>query len=159
MRAIGVVAAALAWCGTASAQDAPHPAVPVYVGLEDTGEELRGTLVRLGPETLTLLVNGHPMDLAIERVGRVQTPGDSVRNGALIGAVAGGVWCALVCGQITGAGPELSIFIALHASLWGGVGAGIDALIPGRTTIYQRPPSASARGAPPRAALSYRVRF
>ena len=138
----------------ARAQDAPPEGVEQVLVRREGGDELRGQLLRLGPETLTLLVEGQRIDLPISSVVRMDSGGDPVRNGALIGALIGGGFCALVCGQGVGSAAEVPMAVLVSAVFWGGVGAGIDAMIPGRTTIYRRPPPSR-----PRAMIAYRVTF
>ena len=81
---------------------------------------------------------------------------DPVRNGALIGAIVGGAWCALVCGQALDDPGALPVAVTINAVFFAGIGAGIDAMIPGRNTIYRRAPPQSVSRRP---AVSYRVRF
>lgn len=152
----GLVAAVLVVLPpTAYAQETmPDGVAAVFVQRADTGDELRGHVLRLEHDTMTLLVEGQRVTLPMSSVTRIDTPGDPVRNGALIGAIIGGTWCALVCGQALDSSGALPIGVVINAAFWGGIGAGIDALIPGRKTIYRRPPGASAH-----ARISYRVRF
>lgn len=140
----------------AHAQDSPPRGLaPVIVERADPAGELRGHLLELGPETMTLLVEGRRLDVPLFQVLRVDSGHDPVRNGALIGAIVGGVWCAVVCGQALENGGAMAAAVAINAVFLGGVGAAIDAMIPGRNTIYRRSPQqASARPV-----LSYRVRF
>src|SRR3954469_18318532 len=64
-----------------------------------SGEELRGRLIALSPETLSLLVKGQRVDLPMDRVLRIDATRDSVVNGAAIGAALFSGLCALTCGQ------------------------------------------------------------
>jgi hypothetical protein len=140
----------------AHAQEAaPEGVDRVFVQREGPGDELRGHLLELGTETITLLVDGQRLKVPLAGVVRVDRAGDGLKNGALIGAVLGGVWCALVCGQGLEDTGALPLAVAVTALSWAGIGAGVDALIPGRTTIYRRPQT-SAAGRP---VLGYRVRF
>ncbi len=130
----------------------------VLVQQDDQPDEIRGYLMRLGSEAVTVLVDGEARDLPLASVSRVQLRGDSLKNGALIGALVGGLWCAFVCGQAIGYDdPELITAIVANAALFAGIGAGFDALHRGRTTIYERPSGTVRRGA--RASLAYRLRF
>jgi len=149
-----------AWLGSPIVGFAQEP-VPggvtrVFVQRE-AGEELRGQVLQLGPGTMTLLVDGQRLSVPMTSVLRIETRGDSLRNGALIGAIAGGVWCALVCGQGLSSTAQLPAAVAFSAGFWAAAGVGIDAMIPGRTTIYRRPAPAAAGVAG--AAVSYRLRF
>src|SRR3954471_14724080 len=87
----------------ASASAHQHPAKghgeEVIVTQSPSGAELRGRLLELTPESLTILVDGRRMDVPIDRVLRIETMRDSLKNGALIGAAVLGGWCAIVCGQ------------------------------------------------------------
>lgn len=136
----------------------------VYV-LDDAGVETSGKLVRLDPDSIVLLVGGSERRFDAARVRRVQKRGDSIRNGAIIGAVVGAVFGALGSGfsDCPGdnpggncAGSRVALF-ALSTGIYTAMGAGIDALIVGRTTLYTaqvRP----ARGATGRPAVTLSVR-
>lgn len=140
----------------ATAQEsAPTGVAPVIVERVNPAGELRGHLLELGPDTMTLLVDGQRLDVPLSQVLRVDSGRDSVRNGALIGAIAAGAWCALVCGQAIDDGAFVASAVAINAVFFGGVGAAIDAMIPGRNTIYRRSPQPVSA----RPVLSYRVRF
>lgn len=149
------LATALMWPRDVRAQEAAFEDVKPVIVHRDNGEEIRGRLVRLDAETLSVLVDGRRLDLPASSVLQLDSGSDSIRNGALIGAIFGGAVCALVCGQGLDDSSMLPVGIAINAVFWGGIGAGIDALVPGRTTIYRRPaPPAQAR-----AAIAYRLRF
>ena len=157
--AAAVVLVFLAIPGRVYAQDLPPAGLKAVIVQQADDGEVQGYLLDLGPDTITVLVDGMPASLPLNRVSRVQVRGDSLKNGALIGALIGGAWCALVCGQAIGYDDPMVISaIAANAALWAGVGAGIDAMKVGRTTIFQRPSPAVRRGGP-RATLAYRVRF
>ena len=130
------IAAALALPPPARAQAAPPEGVrPIVVHRE--GGKMRGHLLQLGPATLTLLVDGQRLDVPLATILRIDSGKDSNRNGALIGALIGGGWCALVCGQgFDGAG-FVPIGVAINAVFWGAIGAGIDAAIPRPNIIYR----------------------
>jgi hypothetical protein len=101
-------------------------------------------LLDLSPGTVSLMVGHHRRDLPIDRVLRIEVRGDSLKNGALTGAVALGLWTALLAGQGSLEPGYVIYFSAINAGLGAAIGAGIDALIPGRTTIYTKP-AAQAR--------------
>ena len=127
-------------------------------GNTPAGDEVEGRLIELGPETLVLLVDGRRVDVPLVRVIRIRTARDPLWNGAVIGGLIGGVWCALVCGQgLPGAGHYVPA-VVLGAGFWAGVGVGIDAANTGQVTIYERPSAAPGAGRP-RAALSVGFRF
>lgn len=118
----------------------PAPGEEVIVTQSTSGVELRGRIVELSQTTLAILVNGARVDVPIDNVLRIDARTDSVKNGALIG---GGVFlgmAALTCawhfadeaGQCTGGIILNTVFGTL-------AGAGIDAMIKGRTPIYRKP--------------------
>lgn len=151
---IAVAIALLAVPADAEAQEqAPRGVVPVIVQRANGGDEIRGHLLDLGPEVMTLLVDGARQRVPMDTVRRVDILGDSLRNGALIGAIVGGAWCAFVCGQGLSSSGDLPMAVGFTAVFGAAAGAGIDALIRGRTPIYLKPaPLASA-------AIAYRVSF
>ena len=118
------------------------------------GDEARGQLLRLGPDTLTLLEQGTSRDIPLATITRIDARGDSVKNGAIIGAAVLGAWCALICPQgLDGySNDQLPYILGVNIALGAAVGAGIDAMHVGRTTIYQaggvtperRPPGVKA---------------
>ena len=108
--------------------------------MRSAGGEARGQLLRLGPDTLTLLEQGTSRDIPLAAVTRIDARGDSVKNGAIIGAVVLGAWCALICPQgLDGySNNQLPYILGVNIALGAAVGAGIDAMHVGRTTIYQQ---------------------
>ena len=146
----------------------------VYV-LDDSGAETSGKLLRLNPDSLVVLVDGHERQFESARVTRIQKRGDSLRNGAIIGAVVGvamGVVTAGISdcpGDHPGGGcpgSRAALFL-VSTGVYSAIGTGIDALIPGRTTLYEAPkapPTADSGGSAPlafrgRAAVNVRVRW
>jgi hypothetical protein len=114
-----------------------------------------------------VLVGGTERRFDAARIRRVQKRGDSIRNGAIIGAVVGAVFGALGAGisDCPGddpgghcAGSRVALF-ALSTGIYTAMGAGIDALIVGRTTLYTAPGRSTGRGSPggPAVTLSLRV--
>jgi hypothetical protein len=168
--------------GVASAQDAAAnwPGLvssrlsTVYV-LDNTGTETSGKFLRLNPDSIVLLVDGAERRFETARVARIQKRGDSLRNGAIIGAVVG-VAMGIITAGISDCpgdhpgggcpGSRAALFL-VSTGFYSAVGAGIDALIPGRTTLYEAPkapPAADGGGsaAPAfrrRAAVNLRVRW
>jgi len=117
-----------------------------------SGDELRGRLIELSPDTLSLLVNGRRVDLPMDRVLRVDATRDSVVNGAVIGAVIIGGLCALNCGQGLNSSDDLPMAVLANAAFGALFGALIDLKIEGRAPIYLK---ASKSGS----ALQVRLRF
>ena len=148
------VAAALTVSAGAAAAQQTRPARQgdEIVVQTDAGGEVRGRLIELTPDSLAILAGGGRMDLPLARVARIDSLRDSVANGAAIGGLALGVWCAFVCGQGLDGGDSLPLTVVMSAGLGAVIGAGIDAGHKGRTPIYIRP-------APSGAALQVRLRF
>jgi hypothetical protein len=141
----------------------------MYV-LDDTGMEISGKLLRLNPDSLVLLVGEaeHRVDAA--RVRRIQKRGDSLRNGAVIGAVVGAAMGLLVArisdcsandpgGSCPGTRAAAFLF---STGIYTAIGVGIDALVVGRTTLYEAPatpPRSERTPSGGRAAINLRVRW
>ena len=127
----------------------------VYVR-DSSGAEVKGKLLQLGPDSVLLLENGVEHRFAIDEVERIQKR-DSLRNGTIIGAVIGGAMGVLAagfadCPSSQGHARECDAFrattVALSIGVYAGLGTGIDALIPGRTTLYRKPDQSVVRVAP-----------
>jgi hypothetical protein len=143
-----------AFGGAASAQalKPPREGERILVKQTASGEELRGRLIALSPETLSLLVKGHRVDVPMDRVLRIDATRDSVANGAAIGAALLAGLCALNCGQGLDSGDQLPVAVLVNAG-WGALfGALIDLKIEGRTPIYIKPSKSGA-------ALQVKIRF
>jgi hypothetical protein len=119
----------------------------------DTGGEVRGRLIELSPESLAILAAGGRMDVRLDRVQRIDATRDSLANGAAIGAVGLGLWCAAICGQGLESGDRLPMAVAINAGLGALIGAGIDAAHKGRTPIYIKPAGTGG------SALQVKIRF
>lgn len=157
--AVAIIAAPSAAQDTSTAHARPVSAVYVR---RASGSEVQGQLLQLGPNTLTLIEQGSSRDIPLADVTRIDVRGDSVKNGAIIGAVVLGAWCALICPQgLDGYNnSQLPYILGVNTVLGALVGAGIDAMHVGRTTIYQAAGTASAgRPAGVKASLSKRFRF
>ena len=142
---------------TAAAQGTPAPLEQLVkrgetvVVVDDTGREIEGRIESVSSEVLALRVHGHPVDLAIGRVVRVDRPRDGLGNGALIGmgtAVSLSM-VALIGAQNSCDGgrygcaspppPWVVLWAAgSSAALGAGIGVGIDALIHRERAIYRR---------------------
>jgi hypothetical protein len=139
----------------------------VYL-LDRSGLETSGRLLALDPDSVMLLVGGSERRFDISDVTRIQKR-DSLKNGTLIGAAVG-VIMGLVAAGIsdcpgddpggTCGGLRAATFAA-SLGMYTALGAGVDALIRGRTTIYAAPAtvlrSAPALMPPPRVAFHVRL--
>lgn len=157
MRLFTIAVAVVLMAGGAAAQESPPRGVArVFVQLADGGGEITGHLLDLSPAGATLLVDGVRREVPIASVLRVQTRGDSLWNGALIGAAVGVVAFALVASEY---GDEAVVGGLVGTALWASIGASVDALIPGRTTIYRKTPGDSLRSAGLRPVFAMKLRF
>ena len=137
--------------------------------IDDAGRTTRGRLLVLTPDALTLSIGNINQTVRRQDLKMVYERGDSVKNGVAIGLVAGfaaGVGTGVsktTCGRDPlGIGfiTEPSRYEpctfnervaqglgegALLGLLGAGLGATIDALIPGRRLLYERPSPARSR--------------
>jgi len=125
---------------------------PVVVTQDGYPDLLRGRIIRLNGDILSVSIDGKQVDVPFARVARIEFAPDSLKNGAVIGALVFGIWCAKVCGQGTGNGAQAFMATMANAGLGALIGAGIDAAHGRRPPIYVR---AQARGAH----LGFSLRF
>ena len=131
---------------------------------DSAGVETTGKLLALSPDSLTLLVDGVDQQFDLGQITRIQKR-DSLKNGTIAGAIVG-VAMGLLAGGLADCsyqrpGNDCVGFragmLALSTGVYTGLGAGIDAMIPGRTTLYAAPShlasSTSARSSSPLALL------
>jgi hypothetical protein len=128
----------------------------VMVTQSSSGEELRGRLLELSPRALAILVHGRRVEVPIDEVLRIDVRGDSVKNGALIGAAIIGGLSMFGCVQGFSDSGECAAILITNVGLGALVGAGVDAMIKGRSTIYARPAMTTAGRT---ARLSFSLRF
>ena len=136
----------------------------VYV-LDDAGTETSDRLLRLDADSLVLLVGDTERRFEAARVRLIEKRGDSKRNGAIIGAVVGAAIGALSMGMADcpgdggGSCPGFrAAGVVISTGVYAAIGAGIDALVVGRTTWYEAP-AATRRSAvmPPRGRAAVRM--
>jgi hypothetical protein len=160
-RAVCAQQAASSWPGLD-----PSRLSTVYV-LDKSGTETAGKLLRLNPDSLVLLVDGAERQFESARVARIQKRGDSLRNGAIIGAVVGVAMGILTAGisDCPGDNPgggcpgsRAALFL-VSTGVYSAIGVGIDALIPGRTTLYEAPKAPSSANRRRSAAVNLSVRW
>ncbi len=121
----------------------------IYV-LGTDARETSGTFAKVSQTSLAMLVDGQIREIALSDVRQVARRGDSLRNGALIGAAFG-----VVVGFIGGdegcldspcAGRAAVAVVA--GGVYAAIGAGIDALIHGRTVVYRTAKQQNVRVTP-----------
>ena len=107
---------------------------------DERGVRTKGRLLHIDSQSVVVLVDGQERRFALEHVEKVEKRGDSLKNGVIIGALAGGGMGAAVGGMqpcsspdepyaACGAGTYLAAAATLSA-VFAGIGAGIDAMIP-----------------------------
>jgi hypothetical protein len=163
-----ILAALVAACfSTPASAQSPDVALtglfPVYV-LDRTGEETQGRLVSLTGSAVVLQKDSATRTFNLNDVVRIDRRGDSLKNGAIIGAVFGGVVGILTaagladCPSAQNSCPGARVVMPIVSiGVWSAIGAGIDALIPGRTLLWKPTSSPGARqssGSGPTVAVS-----
>ena len=125
----------------------------VYV-TDDAGRRTEGKLLRLDPDALVMLVDGAEQRFDKSRVLRIDKRGDSLKNGALIGAALGVLFGGIAAGisdcpgddpggdctgfKVAGFASALGIYTAL--------GTAIDAMVVGRTRVFDAGRQVALRG-------------
>jgi hypothetical protein len=154
MRALASIMIVLALAAPAAAQDTFKQ---VWVTQSSSGEVVHGRIVDLSPESLTILTaDNRRVDMPLDRVLRIEARGDSLKNGAVIGALVLGTVVALTCAEVSDSGGGCITAVALDAGMGALIGAGLDALNGGRSTLYARPASAPAGHA---ASVKFKLKF
>jgi len=154
MRALASIMIVLALAAPAAAQDTFKQ---VWVTQSSSGDVVHGRIVDLSPESLTILTaDNRRVDMPLDRVLRIEAHGDSLKNGAAIGAVVLGGIVALACGGSAGTAGQCVTAVALDAGMGALIGAGLDALNGGRSTLYSRPAAAPAGAT---ASLKLKLKF
>ena len=143
-----IVCALVVATGTAHAQDFSSiqlKNLPVVFVQERSGAETRGRLLSITPASIAIDVDSSQRTFAAADVVKIDRRGDSLKNGALIGAAIG-VFSGFFgdcprTGNSAGNGcPGARVgYVLAGSAIWASIGAGIDALIPGRTRLW--PPS------------------
>jgi hypothetical protein len=120
------------------------------------GIETKGKLLRLDRHEVVIAVGGAERRFDLASVDRVEKRGDSLKNGAITGAVAGALLGLLAagfsdCHNDYGYGAcdagQIVAFAAVSTAFYAAVGTGIDAAIQGRTTLYKSPSMAATLAA------------
>jgi hypothetical protein len=129
-------------------------------------QPIHGYLTRLTKQDLTLIdEDNQEQIIPLDAIWRIERSGDRIWNGFAIGASVG-VLQAIIWGAEVGRGhtAEKINLTMFSAGLYGLVGAGIDAMHVGTTTVYNAPrrkegasitPSRDGRGA----MLAWTVKF
>jgi hypothetical protein len=112
-----------------------------------TGKEAEGRIGKLSRDTLTVATPTGPRELGEVDVAEIrQRRDDSLKNGAIIGAVAGTVYYVTMAALLSDSdGGDVIVGTAvaggvLFAGLGAAAGVGIDALITRKQVIYRKGP-------------------
>ena len=129
-------------------------AFPTAYVLDDRGVETQGKLLRLDAKSVVLLIDGMQREFELSAVSRVSQRGDSLKNGAITGAVVGVVLGLLSAAVVEcrdddggyGGCPGMGRvgIVLFSTAFYTAVGTGIDAAIPGRRVLYQAPPRSAS---------------
>lgn len=119
----------------------------VYV-LDTNARETTGTFARVSPASIAVLVDGQIREISFDDVSQVARRGDRLWNGAVIGGAFGALAAVLVNTSADGClfspcvatAGERTFTVLAVAGVYTAIGAGIDALIHGRTVVYRATP-------------------
>ena len=138
----------------------------VYV-TDDAGQRTEGKLLRLDTDALVLLVNGTEQRFEAARVQRIDKRGDSLRNGALIGAAVGVLFGSISAGisdcpgdDPGGGCPGFRVGAFAGAlGIYTALGTAVDAMVVGRTRVFDAEQRKSARPILTGPQLAFRVKW
>ena len=159
VKAIAVLAAISIPLNAAAQTDAPVQGFPTVIVTDTSGRETEGKLISWANNALVMKASGQTKTFTQGDYLRVDMRGDSLKNGALIGAGVGvlltGLTAALGgCGDPCGA--EAAGYFLTSVGLYAAFGTVFDAMHAGRTPLWQSGGTASAG---PRSARSLRFKI
>jgi hypothetical protein len=141
----------LAFGSAPAAAQAPAGLPPELLGLalpptvyvdHVSGEESLGRIVRVDADAIVLATAGVEHRIAMAEVRRVQVRGDSLRDGAVAGALVGLAAGLLSTGLWDCDGPcagQKTVVLAYSSAVYAAIGTAFDAMHTGRRTVYRRP--------------------
>ena len=155
-----VVSSAAVAQETGDAAQAPGIAsgATIFV-LDNKAVEHRGRFLRFDDQELVMVVGDDERRFRRDVITRIERRGDSLKNGAIIGAIVGGAIGVLMASAMQG--QNLGSRIGLAALATGGyaaMGTCLDAMVQGRTVVDPVWPSAPVRQQGG-AALAFSVRW
>ena len=116
------------------------------------GKTTKGKIENLTPSSLRLTTKSGGRDFLQKDTFEIkQKRGDSLANGAWIGAVSGGGFAGVVfiaaCSidSCDGEGGLIAAGVAIYTGLGAAIGVGIDALLKHHQTVYRQPAQAAIR--------------
>lgn len=141
--------------------------LPTVFLTDRQGAEHRGRLIRVEPSEVVLLGPSGERTFKREEITLIEKRGDSLKNGAIIGAAVGVLAGFLTAGMGDCPDAEQSCdvarvtYFAISVGLYTAIGTGIDAAVRGRTVLYRAYPTgrlAIAAG-PGKVAVGFNVRW
>jgi hypothetical protein len=121
---------------------------------DQAGVVTKGRLIALSDQSIRLMVQpAGPIDLSASSLAKIERVRSGARKGALVGLMAGAVTGALAVALTacdpSCVGPSKEAVMLPAAAIFGGIGAGIGAIIgaarPGHQLIYLAPGSTADR--------------
>lgn len=102
--------------------------------IDEDSREWQGKLLSVSADALTIEDSNGVREFPLTKVRRIDAEGDSVRDGAIKGAIFGGVLGVFYAAAYKDARPILG-----GALVYGLIGTGIDALNRSKQTVYRGP--------------------
>jgi hypothetical protein len=128
----------------------------VWVTHSDSGGMVTGRIVELSKESIAILTPEHQrVEIPVDRVLRIEAQGDSLKNGAVIGAAVMGALTLAACANLSAG--ECARVAPFQIALGALIGTGLDALNGGRSVIYSRPARVQTAGAT--TGIQFKLRF
>ena len=152
---VAAVAVAVVMPSLSAAQEPPETPtqvfqdLPLFVSLgervtvtDNTGRELQGEIIDISPSALSVLVDDTRHDIQEANITRIrQRRPDSLKNGTLIGLLAGALFGGLGMAGSGGEPGAEPLVVLAAAGLFGGAGAGVGALVDlgrvGSSVVYE----------------------
>lgn len=162
---MALVLAAVACATPAGAQDTTGGRVDektlerATVKLFGNQRDVSGRLLALTEDSVSLLVASKRIVVPLETVKRVDVGGDPVANGAIIGGLVTGVWCAVICGQGLDSSDSLGGAVLGNAVFGMLIGAWIDGMNSNSRTVYRAPSRRSSDRVGPRPTVTFTFHF
>jgi hypothetical protein len=137
-KTIATLAAISIPLNAAAQTDAPVKDFPTLIVTDASGRETQGRLVNWADGTLVMKAGGQEKTFAPGDFLRVDIKGDSLKNGALIGAGVGALLGGLMVGACGGdCGGAAAVFFLTNVAMYSAIGTAFDAMNSGRTPLWQ----------------------